>query len=428
MSDQNAQNPKRIIDWLENEDRNIITRKSGLIFNILPYISLLSLLLDIFLFKNIHIPMILYIIQFMIFCFYYKRIIDLFNTFENNSKVLNTYANIIKKIESTKFHSQTLQNMQKELSNSEEIAASKIIAEISSILEKSDLRYNTFIHFIVNSFWLWDIKCAIKATRWKKKNWRHVRKWLETIGHFEKLSSLSIIAFEHPSWSFPAIDSQEIEITAKNIRHPLIFEKINIGNDFSLNPQRHTIITGSNMSGKSTFLRTIGINLVLSYTGAPVCSDEMNNGIFLIYTSMCKRDNLKKNISTFFSELIRIKNIVDIVHTGEKTIYLIDEIFSGTNSHDKIAGAKSVLHALQLENTLGIISTHDLEICNLSNGLNSKFVNYHFREYYEDNNIKFEYKIHAGPSKTRNALFLAKMVGIPISVLEGYHFQENPNT
>jgi DNA mismatch repair ATPase MutS len=270
-------------------------------------------------------------------------------------------------------------------------------------------------HFIINSFWLWDIKYAIKAEKWKERNGKHIRSWLEAVGQFEKLSSLAIIHFEHPLWAFPKVKSSEMIFHTKNIKHPLIPQTDNVGNDFKLSKENSiAIITGSNMSGKSTFLRTIAVNLVLAYAGAPVCAEEMTCGIFNIYTSMRKTDDVKGNVSTFYSELLRIKNIVNMANRGINILFLIDEIFNGTNSQDRTTGATAVLNTLQLENTLGIISTHDLKLCNLSDNPGSKYINYHFREYYENNSIKFDYKIYPGPSRTRNAIFLIKMAGIPI--------------
>lgn len=410
-----SEDPKEIIDWSENDDKEII--KPGLenFYKILPWFSLAVLITDTLYLKTVILPAVLYFIQTVLFSVYYLKSKKLFNTFQNKGKYLNSFASISKHFETGEYSSELLNEYKKALTDKFGKGASEAISEFSKILSKADIRSNALAHFIVNAIWLWDIKCVIKSEKWKRNNGKRIRKWIEAIGHLEKISSLSIIAFENPSWTFPLIcDSGSI--TARNIGHPLISASNNIGNDFSLNSEKNiAIITGSNMSGKSTFLRTVAINLVLAYAGSPVCANEMECGLFNIYTSMRTKDNLNRNVSTFFSELLRIKTILNSVSSGKQTIFFIDEIFSGTNSMDRVTGAMAVLKTLQSNNSLGMISTHDLELCKLEDDCEKRFINYHFREYYEDNNIRFDYKLHMGPSETRNAIYLIKMVGIPIT-------------
>ncbi len=167
------------------------------------------------------------------------------------------------------------------------------------------------------------------------------------------------------------------------------------------------------MSGKTTFLRTIGINLVLAYIGAPVFSDDMECSLLKIYTSMRITDDLKNGISTFYGELIRIKDIIDGAKIDKKMIFLIDEIFRGTNSKDRITGADTVIRNLSKAGVLGALTTHDLELCSISE--DKRVRNYHFSEYYKDNKIYFDYKIREGKSTTTNAKYLMKIVGIDIN-------------
>ncbi|MFW6253465.1 MAG: MutS-related protein, partial [Chitinivibrionales bacterium] len=173
------------------------------------------------------------------------------------------------------------------------------------------------------------------------------------------------------------------------------------------------IITGSNMSGKSTFLRTVGINLVLGYAGAPVCASRMGCSPIHVYTSMRIGDNLRNNVSTFYAELLRIKKIVDAVKRKENILFLLDELFRGTNSQDRHDGAVAVVKALKTDHTLGIISTHDLQLSELGQKDTSIYA-CHFKEYYVDQEIHFDYKLYPGPSTTRNAMFLIRTMGIPV--------------
>jgi DNA mismatch repair ATPase MutS len=171
------------------------------------------------------------------------------------------------------------------------------------------------------------------------------------------------------------------------------------------------LITGSNMSGKSTFLRTVGLNLVLSYIGAPTFSKSFKCGICNIYTCMRTKDNLEESISSFYAEILRIKILIEAAKKGEKVFFLLDEIFKGTNSKDRHDGAIVLINQLVNNKALGMVSTHDLELCDLED-TKEWIRNYNFQEYYENNNIKFDYKLREGRSKTQNAIHLMKLAGI----------------
>ena len=408
-----SNDPGDIIRWAEKGEDHKTMQKFGPIFSSLPYISAAVLLTDLLFFKTKLLPAFFYSLQAILFGIYLVRSLRIFDSFENGSKPLKGYSHILSHIEGMKFSSELLQKHHGNLTGFQGVSASVAIGKLSKILARAEIRFNPLVHFVLNIVWLWDIKCALMTLEWKNKFGKKIHLWFEKVGQIEKLSSLAILSFEHPSWPFPEIMNSRIALHGENIRHPLIPDESSTGNNFSLNAQKSTaIITGSNMSGKSTFLRTIGVNLVLAYAGAPVCADSMSCGILNIYTSMRTKDSLKGNVSTFFSELLRIKQILSFVNSGRNVLFLIDEIFSGTNSTDRITGATAVLKSLQSDNSLGLISTHDLELCELEKETENKFVNYHFREYYENNSVRFDYKIYPGPSKTRNAVYLMKMVGI----------------
>jgi DNA mismatch repair ATPase MutS len=195
--------------------------------------------------------------------------------------------------------------------------------------------------------------------------------------------------------------------------HPLINHKQRVNNSINID-QSICIITGSNMSGKTTFLRTIGINLVIAYAGGAVCAKKFDTSIMDIYTCMRVSDDLSKGISTFYAELLRVKMIIEASKEKKPMIFLIDEMFSGTNSMDRIAGAKNVLLNLSREWIAGLISTHDFELCALEKDSKGKIKNFHFSERYKNNMIEFDYKLKNGQCTTTNAKYLMKMVGIEI--------------
>ena len=186
-------------------------------------------------------------------------------------------------------------------------------------------------------------------------------------------------------------------------------------NDFALvEPVRVAVITGSNMSGKSTFLRTVGVNLVLAYAGAPVCAARFACPHVQLWTCMRVEDNLQQRISAFYAEILRIKRIVEAVRGGARVCFLLDEIFKGTNSHDRHTGARALISQLQRAGAIGLVSTHDLELGELEHESGGRIINYRFREYYEGNEIRFDYKLRPGISPTRNALHLIRMAGIEL--------------
>lgn len=239
-------------------------------------------------------------------------------------------------------------------------------------------------------------------------------KWINVIGEFEALSSLSVIRHDNPNWVMPEITSEISKFEAKNMGHPLLGET-RVCNDIVIQiPHTVMLVTGSNMSGKSTLMRTVGINLVLAYAGAPVCSENFQCNIMDLYSCMRINDNLDKNISSFYAEILKIKKIVEASKEGKHVFFLLDEIFRGTNSRDRHTGAAILIRQLSKAGSLGLVSTHDLELGEMEKESISKVKNYHFEEYYKDNEIYFDYKLKSGISTTRNATFLMRLAGIEI--------------
>ena len=195
--------------------------------------------------------------------------------------------------------------------------------------------------------------------------------------------------------------------------HPLLPADTRVGNDLRLGGRGEVhIITGSNMSGKSTLMRTVGVNLVLAYAGAPVCARTFRCAALELHTSMRLKDDLEKRISSFYAELLRIKGIVEAAKAGRQVLFLVDEIFRGTNSKDRHAGAMAVLRQLHALGAAGLVSTHDLELARLEAMEPSSFRNFHFQERYEDGKIGFDYRMAPGVSTTTNAMHLLRMVGL----------------
>jgi len=323
-------------------------------------------------------------------------------------KCVNSYSETIRLIDAENFQSEILLDMKKVISESSAVSQ---IKKLEKILNFTDMRSNAIAFFLYNAFFMWDVHCINSFVKWQIKNMNNIDKWLDAIAELEVYASLSVITELDIAYSYPEIsDSEEPFVKFKNLRHPLINQSLVIGNSAFFEPSS-VIITGSNMSGKTTFMRSIGINLILANAGGPVASDEFSAAFMKVMTSMRTQDSVSDGISTFYAELLRIKSIVEYSAQNKPVIMLIDEIFKGTNSKDRIACAEQTIKRLSGRNAITIVTTHDFELCSVELD-NVNIINYHFSEHYEDDRIKFDYKIKNGKCTTTNAQHLLKMAGI----------------
>ncbi|MGR5145793.1 MutS-related protein [Photobacterium alginatilyticum] len=409
-----SHNINQTIAWLGDKNTCLgLQQKKGLV-RLLPIVSFGSSCAEFIFFQTFFIPVLFYALQTLVALKYHKQNQSLLTSFDNKKNSLKDYTGILRIIEEQRFTSQALRKLHKRMMSDRCTRPSVELATLNYLLNQASLRHNKLVHLFINILLLWDCRYTIKLMEWKARNGASIATWFEVIGEVEALASLSVLSYENPSWTMPTINNSNA-IDAKNIKHPLLEAENNIGNDFSLGHNKDTaIISGSNMSGKSTFLRTVATNLVLAYAGAPVNADNFHCGQFTIVTSMRTVDNIDKKISTFYAELIRIKKMIDVAKTGN-TFFFIDEIFSGTNSRDRLEGAFQVIKALNTPNCIGIVSTHDLALCELTTNNMFTAENYHFREHYQDAKIYFDYKIQPGHSTTSNALFMMQQLGIPVN-------------
>ncbi|MDO4540224.1 MAG: DNA mismatch repair protein MutS [Syntrophomonadaceae bacterium] len=295
----------------------------------------------------------------------------------------------------------------------QKVLASQAIRRLDSLSGLIEMRSNPIVHFVVNVVLFWDFHCVFSLDRWRQANGARVRPWVETLGRIEALSSLAMVAQINPHWAWPEFSDIPVQFEAMGLGHPLLPAERCVVNNVELN-DKILVITGSNMAGKTTLLRTVGANLVLAYAGAPVCAVSLRCSVMNLHTSMRIQDDLHSGISTFYAELLRIRSILDDSRRQQPLLFLIDEVFRGTNSEDRALGAKSVVLNLNRPWVVGLIATHDLEICELADS-HARIRNYHFMETYEKGEIRFDYRLHTGRSQTRNAQFLMKMVGIEMA-------------
>jgi DNA mismatch repair ATPase MutS len=329
-------------------------------------------------------------------------------------EAIKDYGRMLYRLEKGKFSSEYLKELQSSLMNSSGETASCQIRRLEKISDNIANRGN-LMFLPINILLLWDYQCAISLGRWKIVSGAKVEGWIGTVGSLEALCSLGSLSHDHPKWCFPKISDEKSIFKAENLGHPLLGSSMVRNTIAFREKERALLITGSNMSGKSTLMRTCGISLAMAYAGAPVCAYSMECSIMRLCTCMRIGDNLEKSISSFYAELLRIKDIVQASREDRQVFFLLDEIFKGTNSSDRHTGAKQVMLQLIKNGAMGMVSTHDLELGDLEKETKGSIKNYHFEEQYKDGVISFDYKLREGVSTTRNALYLIRMAGIEIN-------------
>lgn len=289
------------------------------------------------------------------------------------------------------------------------------IKELKKILKRFDYRLNLLVFFVLNTFFLWDVRQANSLNKWKDKYGLSVAKWFEVLATVEVVSTLATLTFNHPDWVFPVIIEDHFTFSGSNIGHPLIDAKKRVVNSFETEGAgKVSIITGSNMAGKSTFLRSIAVNVVLAQIGAPVCATAFRFSPAKLLTSMRIADNLAENTSTFYAELKKLKKIIDQVKKREKVFILLDEVLRGTNSLDRHTGSVALIRQLIRENAVAVIATHDIELARLEETYRQAISNYHFDVQVAGEELFFDYKLKPGICQSMNASLLMKKIGVEI--------------
>lgn len=327
---------------------------------------------------------------------------------------LASYIPALKKVEERVWESKQAKEMQKQVEEVSEMPVSKSIERLAVLLNRLDARLNIAVGIVLNMFLLWDFRQVYALKNWQKLQSKGILEAMDMLSLLEAVGSLATLKFNHPDWAIPEIASVFPIVEVKNIKHPLIPLATSIANDYSLEEHRIALITGSNMAGKSTFLRTIGVNAVLALSGAPVCANYMKISVMQMATYMRIRDSLNESTSTFKAELDRIQKILELVKSHKNTFILLDEMLRGTNSMDKYLGSKAIIEKLIQQNGVGMVATHDLKLSELSDEYPQIVKNFHFDIKVEGEEMLFDYKLKAGPCTTFNASLLLKKIGIEI--------------
>jgi len=403
------------IDFLEkwNEKENIFFPKFAfkvlyITFSILNIGGILLYSFDL-LPGNILITIL--IISLAIVGIFTKKINKIHSNLSKRTALLEKYIQILELIERTDFKSQLLKQIKAKIESKED-SASKNIKHLSKILGALDTRLNIFAGVLLNAIFLWDIQQVWRVEKWKNTHAGHLKLWFEAIAEFDALNSIANLSFNNPNWCFPQPNNNNIW-DIESARHPLMKTDACVPNDFFVKQIPHLkVITGANMAGKSTYLRTIGSNMVLAMIGAPVHAKRMIFTPISIVSSLRTTDSLVKNESYFYAEIKRLQFIVERLRKGERLFVLLDEILKGTNSKDKEQGSRALLRQLVNLQTVGIIATHDLSLGKLEEEYSPMIQNQCFEVDIINEELYFDYKIRPGVAKNMNASFLLKKMGI----------------
>ena len=399
-----------IVSWLKEQNLFIHYRSWQIIRYLVPTIAISTLvayIVDIITYPQFTLALVLF---FLVAFSITRKVLPIYSRLNKIAGEVDTLAKSIKLIDGLKSTDPLLNDLRSGTSN-----ASKSIHRLHKILARFDYRLNPLVYIPLNIFLLWDLQQVLQLEKWKEDNTEDVGTWFRTLAAFEALSSIGTLTFNHPSWSFPELNNAEPEFTAEGLGHPLIDPKKSVVNSFStIGRSKISIITGSNMAGKSTFLRSVGVNLVLAGMGAPVYASSLKVSPLKVMSSMRVKDNLEESTSTFYAELKKLKGIIDAVKRKDPVIILLDEILRGTNSHDRHAGSSALIKQLIQVEATGIIATHDLELASLEKELPEAIHNFHFDVQVNGPELYFDYTLKTGICQSFNASILMKKIGIEL--------------
>lgn len=399
---------KNIINWLQKHKSFLpkITQWLPLVFSLTT-----GLLIGLAAFNLIN-PVVLGYWLFVglgISGIYLKKINILASNTDKVKDTFRQYALLLDLIENETFTSELLIQKQKQI-QSEGRKASVIFASFSKSLDALDNRNNLIGAIFGNGYFLTDIKNSFKIENWIKQYGHKVNDWFEVVSFFDAYNSLGNFTYNHPDFVFPGLVYSRLVIKAKNLGHPLLKKSKRIDSDLNIDNEQFFIVTGANMAGKSTFLRTVSLHIVMANVGLPVCAETSQYSPVKLITSMRTTDSLTDDSSYFFSELKRLKYIVDAIQE-EPYFIVLDEILKGTNSTDKAIGSRKFVEKLVASNATGIIATHDLSLCEIEKEL-EQVKNYYFDAEIINDELHFDYTLKTGICKNMNASFLLKKMDI----------------
>ncbi|HMD87321.1 MAG TPA: DNA mismatch repair protein MutS [Terriglobia bacterium] len=344
---------------------------------------------------------------------YRRRVGKAVSDAESAAHDLGLFAAVLARLEAEQFEAPRLVDLREAL-QSQGRPPSVWIARLNRLMEYLDSRRNLIVKSI-DFFVLWTLQCACAVEAWRKQTGPAVRGWLATVGEFEALSALGGYAYEHPADVFPEFAETSPCFEAEGLAHPLLLDRDAVRNDLRLGGNlRVLIISGPNMAGKSTLVRAVGISAVLAQCGAPVRARRLRLSPLAVGASICVLDSLQGGISRFYAEIRRLKQIIDLTQGPLAVLFLLDEFLQGTNSQDRRLGAEAMVRRLVERGAIGLVTTHDLALAQIAEGLRPRAANAHFQDRLEDGKLIFDYRLQPGVVETSNALNLMRSIGLDV--------------
>jgi hypothetical protein len=405
--------PAPLLAWAE--DRGGLAPATRLLAWVLPLVTLAVVLLGAAVGLRPGVVALVVVVQVALGIAVGVRLTAMLSAASARESSVTRWRSMIAAIEAESFEAPLLRRHQQRLSAGKRKASDEIAA-LERIVGFVDARRNEVFRLLIGPLLMWDAHCAFALLGWRSRAGTHVRGWLEALGEVEALASLAGFAFEHPAFAWPEL-APEPQLEARALGHPLLPADRRVGNDVHLPVAgRALVVTGSNMSGKSTLLRALGVNTVLASAGAPVCAVSLRIGPARVATSMRIEDSLEEGVSHFYAELRRLKRVLDWAQEKGRppVLFLLDEILHGTNSRERVLGACAVVRDLLGCAALGAVSTHDLGITALERQLGGQVENVHFEEQVEGEAMTFDYVLRPGIVQSSNALRLMRAVGIAV--------------
>ena len=399
--------------WV-TEANNFNAPRWKLLSYLLPGIAILSIVLSLA--GRLPSPVLVpFLFVFFVYSLYISsKVMPAYDQLGKIAAQLNSLSATLVWIEDEAMNAPYLQKLKSQLGG-HSVPASAVIKQLSGILNRMDYRLNPVVFIPLNTILQWDLQHALQLERWKSKYGNAVQSWFTVLSEWEAINTLATFDFNHPDYCVPGITDTPGVFIAQELGHPLLTEEQRVTSSYSTSGLTQiTIITGSNMAGKSTFLRSVGVNIVLSMMGAKACAKSLTLSHQKVISSMRITDNLEENTSTFYAELKKLKDVIERVKRHEHVFLLLDEMLRGTNSLDRHTGSKALIKQLVTEHAVGIIATHDLELARLAEDHPGHISNYHFDVQVENDELFFDYKLKTGVCTSMNASILMKKIGIDL--------------
>ncbi len=403
---------RSLTQWMDETSKEGPSPAKKVVVFLLPAITLAALVLLISGYIHYSFLTTLFLINLMFVAAGLKETNRVHNALSKKYSFLSSLNDLLKVFNNEQFSSTVLREIRENISGGAG-SASASVKKLGSIIQAFDTRLNFLVAIMLNGLIMWDYHCLIRLNKWKSENKDHLPVWLEMIGTIDAFISLGNYSYNNPSFAFPELSHDKVLLSAENLGHQLIDENRRVSNDFSLSHQGMIcIISGANMAGKSTFLRTVAVNYILAMAGAPVCASSMSFVPLRLFTSMRTTDSLSNNESYFYAELRRLKTLKSRIASGEKMLFILDEILKGTNSADKSMGSKLFLQQMVNLGASGMIATHDTSLGEMEKENPGVVINRCFEIEIDGETVLFDYKLREGITRKMNAALLMKQMGI----------------